>query len=839
MNESEIFLAASQIQDPEVRSSFLESVCRSDQALKQRVLLLLKNFQHWEQVVDRFVDKLPDGLAELRRAERDEASKALAANSSIHGKSLEPGTEFASYRILQALGQGGMGEVYLARDSRLNRNVAIKILPLRSSTSEWILRFQREARAASQLNHPNILTVHEIGEYGGFHFIATEFIDGKSLRRIIQQSSTSWAHRLNFALQIVEAIAAAHDAGVIHRDIKPENIMVRQDGLVKVLDFGLAKQLLIPADDIQDAISNEPLTSGGLVFGTMRYMSPEQARRQDLDNRSDVFSLGIVLFELLTSHHPFDLPTQRLNDADILAAILHRDPIPIQELLPKAPLELHDLVSRMLAKQPEDRYRSAREVASELKPILKEVESIEPIEETAVLESAILPNTEPLGRPNRDTDFEIPEVRYAKSGEVNIAYQVLGHGDTDIVFVMGWVSHLEWFWKEPSFARFLRRLASFSRLILFDKRGTGLSDRVPDHQLPTLEQRMEDVHAVMDAVGSEKAVLCGVSEGGPMCSLFAATYPSRTIALIMIGSYARRLQAADYPWGPTEMQHAAFIEEIRRNWGGPVGIEARAPSMAKDPRFREWWATYLRMGASPGAVLALTRMNAQIDIRPILPTIQVPTLVIHRHGDRCLKVEEGRYLAQQIPEAEFLELPQDDHLPFVGNQEEILGPMENFLRGATHNSRIHRLLASVLVAKISSQENYTLGKAIALALSHASRDVELFRGKTFQRTDRQVAATFDGPARAVRAAIAIRDSSQRLGVPMQFAVHIGECEILEESVGGPAVETAYWIAEQSTAGEVLASGTVKDLVAGSPLQFEELSMNDNSTTEMTRLFRVL
>ena len=253
--------------------------------------------------------------------------------------------------------------------------------------------------------------------------------------------------------------------------------------------------------------------------------------------------------------------------------------------------------------------------------------------------------------------LKIPETMYAKSGNVNIAYQIVGDAPLDLVFVMGWVSHLEYFWKEPSFARFLLRLSSFARLILFDKRGTGLSDRVPNNELPTLEQRMDDVRAVMDAAGSERAALCGVSEGGPMCSLFAATYPEKTLALVMIGTYAKRVRDEDYPWAPTADERQHFFNEIREHWGGPVGLEERAPSVANDPQFRDWWATYLRMGASPGAALALTEMNAAIDVRQVLPTIRVPTLVIHRTGDECLKIQEGRYVADQIPGAEFVELP--------------------------------------------------------------------------------------------------------------------------------------------------------------------------------------
>jgi pimeloyl-ACP methyl ester carboxylesterase len=278
------------------------------------------------------------------------------------------------------------------------------------------------------------------------------------------------------------------------------------------------------------------------------------------------------------------------------------------------------------------------------------------------------------------TPAAAPRVCYARSGQVNIAYQVVGSGPIDIVFVMGWVSHLEYFWNEPSFASFLTRLSSMSRLILFDKRGTGLSDPVPVSELPTLEQRMADVQAVMDAAGSRRAVLMGVSEGGPLCALFAATHPDSTTGLIMIGSYARRLRAPDYPWGPTSEERDQFCQTIIREWGGPVGIDERAPSRALDPDFREWWAAYLRMGASPGAAVALTRMNAGVDIRDILPSIRVPSLVIHRTGDRLLKIEEGRYLAEHIPGATLAELPGDDHLPFVGDQLSVLSAIDQFVK---------------------------------------------------------------------------------------------------------------------------------------------------------------
>jgi pimeloyl-ACP methyl ester carboxylesterase/DNA-binding winged helix-turn-helix (wHTH) protein/class 3 adenylate cyclase len=421
-----------------------------------------------------------------------------------------------------------------------------------------------------------------------------------------------------------------------------------------------------------------------------------------------------------------------------------------------------------------------------------------------------------------------PETRYARSGDVNIAYQVVGDAPLDLVFVMGWVSHLEYFWEEPSFARFLTRLTSFSRLILFDKRGTGLSDRVPNNELPTLEQRMDDVRAVLEAVGSERAALIGVSEGGPMCSLFAATYPEKTIALVMIGTYAKRIRDDDYPWAPTAEERQKFYELMQREWGGPVGIDERAPSVADDPHFREWWATYLRMGASPGAALALTKMNAEIDVRHVLPSIRVPTLVIHREGDLCLKVDEGRFVASNIPGSKYVELPGVDHLPFVGDQDAILDEVEEFLTGVRHAPEYDRVLATVLFTQIvdSAAQAAKVGERrwrdlLERHQAHARRELELFKGREIEMVGEGLLATFDGPARAIRCACAISDSAARLGIKTRAGLHTGECDVMEDKVGGIAVEIGAQVAARASIGEVLVSNTVKDLVAGSGIRFEE------------------
>jgi pimeloyl-ACP methyl ester carboxylesterase len=419
-------------------------------------------------------------------------------------------------------------------------------------------------------------------------------------------------------------------------------------------------------------------------------------------------------------------------------------------------------------------------------------------------------------------------VHYARSGNVSIAYQVLGDGPIDLVFVMGWVSHLEYYWRESSFAAFLQRLARFSRLILFDKRGTGLSD--PVLEMPTLEQRMDDVRAVLDAVGSRHAVLLGVSEGGPMCSLFAATYPDRTDALVMIGSYARRTRDADYPWAPTAEDREAFCHEILSHWGGPVGIEDRAPSRAGDPEFRDWWAAYLRMGASPAAAVALTRMNAAIDTRYILPTIRVPTLVLHRTGDRCLRVEEGRYVASLIPGARFVELPGDDHLPFVGDQQAILGEIERFLAEARARPDASRVLATVLC--VDSDGTAPVETLHALVAAEVSR----FGRAAVQIGGDRVFARFDGPARAIRCGCAISRTARRAHLLVRVGLHTGECDLAAGIPEGIVAGLGARVATLARPGQVLVSRTVVDLVAGSGLRFTDRGMHKLDGRHQWRLF---
>jgi len=419
-----------------------------------------------------------------------------------------------------------------------------------------------------------------------------------------------------------------------------------------------------------------------------------------------------------------------------------------------------------------------------------------------------------------------PKTRYAKSGDVHIAYQVVGDGRLDLVYAPAWIGNMELFWEEPSCARFLKRLASFSRLILFDKRGTGSSDR--SVEIPIIEQQIDDLTSVMDSVGSERAALLGASEGGSLCTLFAATHPERTSALILCGAVATTRWSPETPWAPTRETFETWIQTVGREWGGPLAIELFAPSVAHDQRFRDWWARLLRLAASPATAIALLRMLDDIDVRPVLPTIRVPTLVLHCTGDRAVNVENGRYLGRHIPNAKYVELPGADHFPYVGDTEAILAEIEEFLTGARHAPEADRVLATVLFTDIVGSTAHAAGMGDQRWRDLLGSYQALVRGELARSRGREVKtlgdgflATFDGPARAIRCACAIRDSVRPLDIEIRAGLHTGECELMDDDVGGIAVHIGARVAASAAPGEVLVSSTVKDLVAGSGLRFAD------------------
>jgi class 3 adenylate cyclase len=415
--------------------------------------------------------------------------------------------------------------------------------------------------------------------------------------------------------------------------------------------------------------------------------------------------------------------------------------------------------------------------------------------------------------------------RYAKSGNVHIAYQVMGNGPIDLVYIEGFLTHLDVAWELPAYRHFCERLASFSRLIRFDKRGMGLSDHV---QIGTLEDRMEDVRAVMDAVGSKRAAFLGESEGGPMSLLFAATYPERTHALVLCGAEVKERRTDDWPWGEaTDEEFEQHLVGLADRWGDGRGSHRLAPSLP--PQVLEDWIGRLCVqSASPGAAEAFMRVAFNIDVRHVLPSIRVPTLIIHRTDDAICDVHNARYLAEHIPEARYLELPGADHLPYAGSGD-IVGEIREFLTGAREAEESDRVLATVLFTDIvgSTRIAQDIGdeRWRDLVETHHAvvrRELGRFRGNEHDTAGDGFFASFDGPARAIRCATSIVEAVKReVGVDIRAGLHCGECERVGEKLGGVAVHLGARVSALAGPGQVLVSQTVHDLVAGSGIVFDD------------------
>jgi pimeloyl-ACP methyl ester carboxylesterase len=423
----------------------------------------------------------------------------------------------------------------------------------------------------------------------------------------------------------------------------------------------------------------------------------------------------------------------------------------------------------------------------------------------------------------------MPETRYAKTGDgVHIAYQVVGSGPIDLIFANSWCSHVEFSWSRPAVVRFYESLASFCRLILFDKRGTGLSD--PVSGVPTMEDRLDDMRAVLDATGSERAALLGTSEGACACVMFAATYPERTSHMVAFSPFVVGLADDECPWAWTREFWEVLREAMETSWGTPdgSGVEFAAPSLRGDERAREWYAHYWRSSASPSAAVALLEVNLRIDIRPVLPAVRVPTLVLQRTDEQWISVEYGRYTAAKIPGAKLVELPGTDHYPWEENSEDVVGEIEEFLTGARTHRGGERVLATVLFTDIvdSTQEAVAVGDRRWRELLDAHddmvrRQLDRFGGDEVKSTGDGFLATFDGPARGIRCAQAINAGARRLGLRVRAGLHTGELERRGPDVGGVAVHIGSRVAARAEADEVLVSSTVKDLVAGSEIEFAE------------------
>lgn len=419
-----------------------------------------------------------------------------------------------------------------------------------------------------------------------------------------------------------------------------------------------------------------------------------------------------------------------------------------------------------------------------------------------------------------------PITRYTKSGRINIAYQVIGDGPIDLVYIPGWISNIDLMWDCRQLVKFFNGITKFARLILFDKRGTGLSDRVSE--LSTLEDRMDDIRAVMDAVGSQKAVLFGHSEGGSVSALFAATYPNRVKSLITFGVFAKRRWSENYPWAPTDEERQKVYDMIEKNWGsGEMDLVSLAPSMKQDPVFMNWLASYFRSGASPSAALALTKMNTEVDIIDILNTIEVPSLFMCRTGDIDVKVEESKFMAEKIKGAKLLEFSGNDHLFWVGNTEEVIQEITEFVTGGKVIDRFDKTLSTILFTEIEDSIEWLVKMGESAWFNFLEEHNELvrskvnqFRGKIYSRAGNGFVATFDGPSKAVHCGIAIRQAMKLKQVKIQMGVHSGECIITpDNSVAGLAVHIASKVQQMSKGDEILVTQTVKNLLSGAGLNF--------------------
>ncbi len=440
----------------------------------------------------------------------------------------------------------------------------------------------------------------------------------------------------------------------------------------------------------------------------------------------------------------------------------------------------------------------------------------------------------------------MPAIRYAHSGDVHVAYQVVGDGPIDIVLVEGFVTNRHVLWEEPSYRRFIERLGSFARVLLFDKRGMGLSDRV---QAGTLEERMDDVRAVMDAVGSERAALFGESEGGPMSMLFAAAHPERTLALVLAGAEVKEDKTEDWPWGEsTREEFEEWMATVAERWSeSPASLKIFVPSRGDDPRLLEWFGRLKVQAASPAAAEVFMRMAHEIDVRSVVPTIRVPTLILHSVGDQVCHVENARYLARTIPGARYVELPGADHVMYAELADLALAEIREFLTGVREGPEPDRVLATVLFTDLvgSTERAAELGDRRwreLLEAHHAAvrRDLERFGGREIDTAGDGFLAGFDGPARAIRCARAVVDAVSALGLEVRAGVHTGECEVIGEKLAGVAVHVGARVAAVAGPGEVLVSSTVRDLIAGSGIELADRGLHTlKGVEDERRLYAVV
>jgi pimeloyl-ACP methyl ester carboxylesterase len=724
-----------------------------------------------------------------------------------------PEGDFDDFHVVRPLGRGAMGTVYLGHDTLLDRPVALKFIDAERIDEASVARFLVEARALARLSHPNVVAVHRFGTVAGRPYLAYEFVAGRSLDQLALPLSAREVLRVGVG--VARGLAAAHARGVIHRDLKPANVMRAEGGEIKLLDFGVAKLVetstptqragsLGPALPTAAQLAAEATTSGtasagstreSTLVGTPAYLAPEVWAGEAATPRTDVYGLGALLYLLAVGRLPDAWHT---GEATALrAAVMRGLPSLLQAGAASVSPALAAIVDRCTRPDPAARYASAEEVRDALEGLLAR--------ETPGA-------TERLRGERALRDDEAPPTtRYAMAGKVSIAYQAIGDGPIDLVLTPGFVSNVEIAWEEPSNARFLRALARHARMITFDKRGTGLSDRVSGPA--TLEERVDDIRAVMDANASERAAILGVSDGGAMSIAFAAMFPERTRALILYGTTARSRPAPDYDGGLTDEMWTWALDEVTRTWGEASFLEIEAPSMVNDEPFRRWWTRYLRQSASPGAARALLDLNSRLDTRALLPYVRVPTLVIHRRGDPLMPLAGAEYVAAHVPHAELVVLEGNDHIPFVGDADAVVRAIDDFLgRADAARAPTHALVSAIGLIPVGE-----LGDTARNALEPlVRRELARFRGTALEpRIAGAWVAAFDGPIRAVRCARAIVAGARELGLSLRGSVHAGDDDVIG---GGARVgDAALRLACAAAGGEIVVSNTSAELLTGSDL----------------------
>lgn len=548
-----------------------------------------------------------------------------------------PGQRIGPYALQGLIAEGGMGAVYRAHDGRLGRDVALKLVRSPHLRPDLVQRFMREARALAALASPHVVTIYDLGMHEAEPFLAMELLSGETVRKRLRAGLPSLDETIRIMGAVLDGLCAVHERGIVHRDLKPENVFLCEGGTVKLLDFGLVK---VTQTDALSASAESTATQTGVIMGTAAYMAPEQIHAREVGPECDLFAFGVMFYELLSGRVPF----QGQSSFEIMHRILTAEPTPLDVLDPKIPGALASVVERCLQKDRASRFATAALARSALVSALSGVAS----QPRKIVRSPVL--------------------RYAKSGGIHLGYQVAGEGPPDLVIVPGFVSSIEQLWEDPDSRRFFEHLSDACRLIMFDKRNTGVSDRVMG--AGTMEERVADLIAVLDAAESKQPVLMGVSEGVSISIACAVAHPERVRALVLYAGFAHHARSK---------QLSSIQSWVEHSWGEGNTLALFAPSVAHDPDKRAWWGRWERLGANPAAMAAHLELLERIDVRSLLPQVSVPTLILHRKDDRVVPVEASRRLAAAIPGARLVLYDGEDHAPMLGDTQALLEDLISFL----------------------------------------------------------------------------------------------------------------------------------------------------------------